>query len=215
MIWAVRGQEPVRVFGGGTADKLPARGKLGSDLKALVASGALQLVLGFAADRVEECGGRVIVSGQTPDGFQTLDPVDRIIVATGQRPDLDSDARTPSRPRPMPGEPARARTLDRSQPAFLRQRPAAWLSRLAHPEANYFSVGIKSYGRAPTFLMATGYEQVRSVAAYLAGDIRPPTTCVSCCRKPACARSRSQPMPRPAAAVVASPRFVECVLQRR
>jgi hypothetical protein len=31
-------------------------------------------------------------------------------------------------------------------------------------------VGIKSYGRAPTFLMATGYEQVRSIAAHLAGD---------------------------------------------
>ena len=30
---------------------------------------------------------------------------------------------------------------------------------------------MKSYGRAPTFLMLTGYEQVRSVAAELAGDI--------------------------------------------
>ena len=29
---------------------------------------------------------------------------------------------------------------------------------------------MKSYGRAPTFLLATGYEQVRSVAAALAGD---------------------------------------------
>jgi hypothetical protein len=29
---------------------------------------------------------------------------------------------------------------------------------------------MKSYGRAPTFLMLTGYEQVRSVAAALAGD---------------------------------------------
>src|SRR4029077_18488416 len=43
---------------------------------------------------------------------------------------------------------------------------------LAHPEPGYFAVGIKSYGRAPTFLMATGYEQVRSVAALLAGDER-------------------------------------------
>lgn len=31
-------------------------------------------------------------------------------------------------------------------------------------------MGIKSYGRAPTFLLATGYEQVRSVVAYLTGD---------------------------------------------
>ena len=29
---------------------------------------------------------------------------------------------------------------------------------------------MKSYGRAPTFLLATGYEQVRSVVAALAGD---------------------------------------------
>ncbi len=29
---------------------------------------------------------------------------------------------------------------------------------------------MKSYGRAPTFLMATGYEQARSVVAALAGD---------------------------------------------
>ena len=29
---------------------------------------------------------------------------------------------------------------------------------------------MKSYGRAPTFLLATGYEQVRSVTAWLAGD---------------------------------------------
>ncbi|WP_329421603.1 hypothetical protein OG810_26545 [Streptomyces sp. NBC_01693] len=32
-------------------------------------------------------------------------------------------------------------------------------------------MGMKSYGRAPTFLATTGYEQVRSVAAALAGDI--------------------------------------------
>ena len=31
-------------------------------------------------------------------------------------------------------------------------------------------MGMKSYGRAPTFLLATGYEQVRSVVAALAGD---------------------------------------------
>jgi hypothetical protein len=29
---------------------------------------------------------------------------------------------------------------------------------------------MKSYGRAPTFLLLTGYEQARSIAAALAGD---------------------------------------------
>jgi len=41
---------------------------------------------------------------------------------------------------------------------------------LRHHEKNFYIVGSKSYGRAPTFLMATGYEQVRSIAAALAGD---------------------------------------------
>ena len=33
---------------------------------------------------------------------------------------------------------------------------------LAHPEPGFYIVGAKSYGRAPTFLALTGYEQVRS-----------------------------------------------------
>ena len=41
---------------------------------------------------------------------------------------------------------------------------------LAHPEPGFYVVGMKSYGRAPTFLLLTGYEQVRSVAAALTGD---------------------------------------------
>jgi hypothetical protein len=41
---------------------------------------------------------------------------------------------------------------------------------MKHPEPDYYAVGMKSYGRAPTFLLLTGYEQVRSVVAALAGD---------------------------------------------
>ncbi len=171
MIWAVRGKSLVRVFGGGVADKLPARGKLGSDLEALVASGALQLVLGFAAERVEERGGGLIVSGQTPEGFRTLDPVDRIIVATGQRPDLALTRELRLDLDPWLESPrALGPSIDPNLHSCGSVPPHGY-RELAHPEANYFSVGIKSYGRAPTFLMATGYEQVRSVAAYLAGDI--------------------------------------------
>jgi hypothetical protein len=41
---------------------------------------------------------------------------------------------------------------------------------LTHPEPDVFLVGMKSYGRAPTFLAMTGYEQVRSIADAIAGD---------------------------------------------
>ena len=44
-------------------------------------------------------------------------------------------------------------------------------AELRHPEAGFYIAGMKSYGRAPTFLLATGHEQVRSIAAFLAGDI--------------------------------------------
>jgi thioredoxin reductase len=87
VMWAIRGTNLVRVFGGGVADQLPARGKLGSDLKSLVESGRLKLVTGFAVDRVVR-NGAITVAGRTADGATTLGPFDRIIVATGQRPDL-------------------------------------------------------------------------------------------------------------------------------
>jgi hypothetical protein len=41
----------------------------------------------------------------------------------------------------------------------------------SHPEAGFYTIGVKSYGRAPTFLLLTGYEQARSVAAAIAGDM--------------------------------------------
>lgn len=42
---------------------------------------------------------------------------------------------------------------------------------LAHLEEGFYIAGMKSYGRAPTFLLATGHEQVRSIAAALTGDL--------------------------------------------
>jgi hypothetical protein len=52
----------------------------------------------------------------------------------------------------------------------VRIRPATRRRRVRPPEPGFYLVGAKSYGRAPTFLLATGYEQVRSVVAELAGD---------------------------------------------
>ena len=52
----------------------------------------------------------------------------------------------------------------------IRSYYAHGAAELAHPEPNLYIAGMKSYGRAPTFLAMTGYEQVRSIAAALAGD---------------------------------------------
>jgi len=48
--------------------------------------------------------------------------------------------------------------------------PPHGAEELKHPDVNLFAIGMKSYGRAPTFLLLTGYEQARSVVSAIAGD---------------------------------------------
>ena len=169
--WVVRGTSLVRVYGGGLADQLPARGALGWRLKKLVGRGAIDLVLGFAATAVEAVDGLLRLVGETADGRRRLGPVDRIVVATGQRPDLAMTRELRLELDPWLESvkalgPLSIRTCipaDRSHPHGYRE--------LAHPEPDFYTIGVKSYGRAPTFLLLTGYEQARSVTAAIAGDL--------------------------------------------
>ena len=170
IIWAVRAADLSRVLGGGEADKLPARGKLGDDLRKLVNGGRLQLALRFAVEKIERKGDALAVTERAASDARTLGPIDRIVVCTGQRPDL---AMTRELRLDLDPWLESARTLGPMIDPNLHSCgsvPPHGYKQLTHPEPGYFAVGIKSYGRAPTFLMATGYEQVRSVAAHLAGD---------------------------------------------
>ncbi len=101
---------------------------------------------------------------------QLLPPVDEIIVATGFRPDLSllSELRIALDPATQSAV-LLAPMIDPNEHSCGTVRPHGALE-LAHPEDGFFIVGMKSYGRAPTFLLMTGYEQVRSVVASLAGD---------------------------------------------
>ena len=87
-VWATRGTNLVRIYGGGDADQLPARGELGAEVRDLVESGRVELVTGFATTALREKASRLMVEGDTANGVHRIGPVDRIIVATGQRPDL-------------------------------------------------------------------------------------------------------------------------------
>jgi hypothetical protein len=170
LTWALRNTTPTRIFGGARADKLAARGKLGEDLRRLVESGRLQLVAGFRVEGMDENAGALIVSGIGPAGPVALAPADRIIVATGQRPDLALTRELRLELDPWLECPRALGPMIDPNLHSCGTVPPHGYRQLAHPEPGYFAVGIKSYGRAPTFLMATGYEQVRSVAAHLAGD---------------------------------------------
>jgi thioredoxin reductase len=164
--WVVRRGEMGQAYGGGANDALPARGELGERIRTLVERGVVQLVTGWRTDRLE----------RTPDGIvafageQALAPVDEIIVATGLRPNLA-----------MLGELRLGLDVAVEAPTALAPLidpnihscgtvPPHGADELSHPEPDFYMIGMKSYGRAPTFLMLTGYEQARSVVAALAGD---------------------------------------------
>lgn len=171
VIWATRSTDPVRIYGGGDADQLPARGELGADTRNLVESGRVPLVSGFGTIAVRGEAGRLFVDGQTADGLRRIGPVDRIIVATGQRPDLAMTRELRLDLDPWLESTRALGPLIDPNLHSCGTVPPHGHRELAHPEPGFYTVGIKSYGRAPTFLLLTGYEQVRSVAAAIAGDM--------------------------------------------
>jgi thioredoxin reductase len=171
VVWAVRRGSVADVVGGGDRDQLPARGALGRRVADLVASGAVRLVTGFRATSVARADGRVLVGGLDLEGQPTsLEPVDRVVVATGFRPDLSLHAELRLALDPIvETTPALAPLIDPNLHSCGTVPPHG-AAELAHPEPDFYVVGMKAYGRAPTFLLLTGYEQVRSVVAALVGD---------------------------------------------
>ena len=166
IVWALRRPVIGQLLGGARNDQLEERGKLGSRVRALLDEGRLELVTGFHVDRVTQTADGLVVSA----GTRRLQAVDEIIVATGFRPDwsilsevrLDLDPAVQS-PRAL------APLIDPNVHSCGTVRPHG-AEELKQPDGNLFVIGMKSYGRAPTFLMLTGYEQARSVVAAIAGD---------------------------------------------
>jgi thioredoxin reductase len=168
VIWAIRRNDVNLLFGSGENDELPARGSLGSRLRQLVALGVVELVTGFRARQVVSAGhGEVLVNG----GEQVIGPVDEIIVATGFRPDLEMLREIRLAIDPVLESPVTlAPLIDPNVHSCGTVYPHGY-RELRHPEQDFYIAGGKSYGRAPNFLLRTGYEQVRSVVAALAGDL--------------------------------------------
>ncbi|CAL9611091.1 hypothetical protein SUDANB6_05651 [Streptomyces sp. enrichment culture] len=168
-VWVLRRGISGSTFGGGTADRLPARGALGLAAKAAVGDGHADAVTGFRTEAIERDGdGRLVLVGE--DG-RRLEPVDEAIVLTGFRPDLSFLSEIRLRLDERLQAPAALAPLIDPNRHSCGTVPPHGHRELAHPERGVYLVGMKSYGRAPTFLAMTGYEQVRSVAAAIAGDL--------------------------------------------
>lgn len=168
--WAVRGNDAQRLYGGGSNDGLAARGALGSRLREHVLAGHIELRTGFAVRAIEARGDglRLLPAAAA---IAPIDAVDEIIVATGSRPDLTLARELRVRLDPwLESTDALAPLIDPNEHSCGTVRPHGFRELAHEHEPGYFAIGAKSYGRAPNFLLATGYEQARSVVAWLAGD---------------------------------------------
>ena len=168
-VWLLRGNDPAKAFGGGANDKLVARGELGAAFAALVTAGRIKVESEFRVSHLIADGPRLVVGALSGCPARRV-VVDELIVATGFRPDLDFVRELRIRLDPAIECPvALAPLIDPNEHSCGTVRPHG-ARELAQDEPGFYFAGMKSYGRAPTFLMLTGYEQVRSIAADIAGD---------------------------------------------
>jgi hypothetical protein len=168
-VWLLRGDNPAKAFGGGANDKLAARGELGSAFAARVAAGDIRVETKFRLSDIWTGSSKLRLAGG-PSCCGRHMVADELIVATGFRPDLSFLRELRIQLDPAVEAPlALAPLIDPNQHSCGTVRPHG-AAELAQPEPGFYFAGMKSYGRAPTFLMITGYEQVRSIAAAIAGD---------------------------------------------
>jgi hypothetical protein len=217
IVWAIRRAEIGNLFGGGSADQLPERGRLGVALRSLVEQGRLSMTLGFRLMRIEQTASGLVASS---DG-EALPPVDEIVCATGFRPDFEALREIRLDLDPVIESPTALAPVIDPNVHSCGTVPPHGEDLLRQPEADFYLAGMKAYGRAPNFLMLTGYEQVRSIACALTGDAEgaarvglelpatgvcssDPVTGASSCCEPAPAESSACCAPAPATSESAS-----------
>jgi hypothetical protein len=164
--WAIRRPAIDGLFGGGDQDQLEERGRLGQRMRDLAHRGRLPIAAAFPISHLESTPRGIVVRSED----RQLEPVDQIIGTTGFRPDLALLRELRLELDPIVESPAALAPLIDPNVHSCGSVPPHGAEELQQPEKDFYIVGMKSYGRAPTFLMLTGYEQVRSVACALTGD---------------------------------------------
>lgn len=166
IIWAVRRGDASTLLGGRSAEPLEARTRLTDAVRDMLVRDSLKVEADFWITRIEEAIAGFVVY----DENRALPAVDQIICATGYRPNLSILRELQLAMDPRFECPKQLAELVDARRFPCGSAPPHGIDRLVHPETGFFIVGAKSYGRASTFLLTSGYEQVRSIAAALAGD---------------------------------------------
>lgn len=169
--WIIRRPTAESALGGGSNDQLPERGALGSRVGSVLAAGDIEIHTSTQIVSVQVNTDSTITLSTSQNGqTEELGPFDEVIANTGARPDFSflREIRYSFDPT-LESVPALAPLIDPNIHSCGTVRPHGE-QELRQPEKDFYIIGVKSYGRAPTFLMATGYEQARSVVAQLSGD---------------------------------------------
>jgi len=159
--WVLRKKNLEKVYGGQEKDGFEARGALGIKLQKLVESNKLTIHTPFFIHKIEKSENGISIEGLKDGKKESIAEIHHIISNTGSRPnvdifkelrvDLDASLDSVFDLAPL---------IDPNVHSCGTVRPHGE-KELRHPEKNFYIIGSKSYGRAPTFLLATGYEQVR------------------------------------------------------
>jgi thioredoxin reductase len=168
--WILR-KDLNRVYGGKDQDALAARGALGTQAEKLVMEDKINVYTPFQIQQIVRRDGKLDIIGYQGEEKRVLPSIDEIICSTGSRPDFSflREVRLTADPA-LESVSSIADLIDPNVHSCGTVRPHGE-KELRHPEKDFYIAGSKSYGRAPTFLMATGYEQVRSIAAAINGDM--------------------------------------------
>jgi thioredoxin reductase len=110
LIWGIRGDSLERLLGGGLKDELPARGALGIAAKRALNEGSLKMLASLRIRQINRWDNALRLEITAEGTDKTLD-VDRVIAATGFRPqlellselrlDMDDTVQAPSQLAPM------------------------------------------------------------------------------------------------------------------
>ena len=170
--WLLRKKQVADVYGGQEADGFKSRGELGIRIEKLVNSGKIAVHTPVFIHQFDVFNHKLTVKGVKNNQEFLLKNIDEVVSNTGTRPDFsflrevrfDADAA-------IECVPELAELIDPNIHSCGTVRPHGEAA-LRQKEKDFYIVGMKSYGRAPTFLMATGYEQIRSIVAYMNGDLK-------------------------------------------
>jgi hypothetical protein len=170
IIWAIRRSIDDIQFSSGASDTLEQRRALGQRAYALLSSEFVDVLAPFSIDGIgQPVGAGLCVTGRHRDRSVGIH-ADRMVVATGFRPDFSFVQELRLAMDPVLEAPANLAPAIDPLLHSCCSVPAHGEAVLRHPEEGFYVAGMKSYGRTPNFLLSMGYEQVRSIAAALAGD---------------------------------------------